>query len=124
MNMKNKLDELLEFKGNEFYNNMLCKLETFCSLVNEDKDFDPDCCDEGYLEFIIPLNWLVDCLNEESASGRENTLVIENLDDLNNWHKESTYYDTEFIFRKAEEDKILMCKPVVHNCNYCKKSFK
>lgn len=119
--MKNKLDELLEFKGNEFYNNMLCKLETFCSLVNEDEDFDPEYCYEGSLEFIVPLNWLISYLNEESAPGKPN---IETLEDLNNWHEQSTYYDTEYIFRKAEEDKILICRPIVHDCDYCNKSFK
>lgn len=98
------------------------KLETFCSLVNSLEDFDTDSCYDGRLEFEVPILWLIEYLNEELDTNVNSALKIKNLDDLNNWCNNSTYYDTEFIFRKAEVDNVLTSNPIVYDCKYCEKS--
>lgn len=121
---KEKINEALGFKNKEVYKYLNCKLETFCSLVNEAEDFNVDSCEEGHVEFMVPLNWLVDFLNKEnSLEGENNALRIKDLNDLNDWYNESTYYETEYVLRKAIEDDIVIGIPIVHNCDYCKNAF-
>lgn len=98
------------------------KLETFCSLFNSLEDFDTESCYDGRLEFEVPMLWLIKYLNEGFDANGNSDLKIKNLDDLNNWHDNSTYYDTEFIFRKAEVDNVLTSSPIVYDCEYCEKS--
>lgn len=103
---------------------LMFRLETFCSLVNCSEYFDVDCCEDGFLEFFVPLDWLMNYLNEEQFAHGKKTLKIKNIEDLNNWHaEECSYYETEFIFRKSEEDGICI-SPVVCDCKYCEDFYK
>lgn len=118
---KSKSNNILDFKGDSFISKLSCNLETFCSLANNSDDFEVSSCENGYLEFIVPLKWLVKFLNSNSSARGEKILKINNLEDLNDWHSQSTYYETEYVFRAAEDEGILLYDPIVHDCGYCEK---
>lgn len=98
------------------------KLITFCSLNNENKDFDVDECEQGDLSFKVPIDWLIEKINSKKVFpfGRNNLNKIETTNDLEKWSDLYTHMEGEFLYREAISENVIIGSPIVIGCNYCK----
>ena len=111
------------------HDNQEVKVVTHCWAVTnykDDIDFPENLgCTTGDAIFTVPYKWLKNIVNNNSGQyGFEfsSKLTLNTPEEFKEWDDTYSHGDGFIIFEKALKDNVLIGKPVVKNCDYCKEN--